>query len=84
MPKKSDPKALRRLAEMQTSESSTSAEVQSGSERGLTRQVVVSLVLPGQPSYFRRQAVSLLFLFAGVALPIAVLLVLILLSLIHI
>ena len=78
MPKKSDPKALRRLAEMQTSESSTSAEVQSGSERGLTRQVVVSLVLPGQPSYFRRQAVSLLFLFAGVALPIAVLLVLIL------
>jgi LCP family protein required for cell wall assembly len=78
VPKKSDPKALRRLAEMQTSESSMSTEAQAGNERGLTRHVVVSLVLPGQPSYFRRRTVSLLLLFAGVALPIAVLLVLVL------
>lgn len=74
MPKKSDPKALRRLSEMPLSPTTGSDDPAGTTSRGPTRAVVVSLVLPGQPSFFRRRVLSLLLLAAGVVLPLAVLL----------
>lgn len=83
MPKKSDPKALRRLAELTVSDGATTdtsdpgASMPSGSTRGASWSVVMGLVLPGSPSYFRRRALSLALLSCGVALPIAVFVVLV-------
>ena len=83
MPKKSDPKALRRLAELSvtadsvSTESSVDSSTSSGSVRGPSWSVVAGLVFPGSPSYFRRQALSLVLLMCGVVLPVAVLVVLV-------
>jgi LCP family protein required for cell wall assembly len=87
VPKKSDPKALRRLAELSvgadatstdsSSASSTTNEATNGPTRGPSWSVVGALVLPGSPSYFRRRVLSLVLLLCGVVLPVAVLAVLI-------
>lgn len=82
MPKKSDPKALRRLAELSVTDESTidssgpGVSTPTGSTRGPSWSVVAGLILPGSSSYSRRRALSLVLLLCGVVLPIAVLAVL--------
>ena len=82
MPKKSDPKALRRLAELSVTDESTAdssglgVSTPTGSTRGPSWSVVAGLIFPGSSSYFRRRVLSLVLLLCGVVLPIAVLAVL--------
>jgi len=78
MARKSDPKALHRLAELSmkldsvSSESSIGPSKTDGSPPGPSWSVLAGLVLPGWPSYFRRRALSLILLMCGVVLPVAV------------
>jgi len=83
VPKKSDPKALRRLAELSVDVEPASDDgrgastTDEDSSRGPSWSVLAGLVLPGSASYFRRRALSLALLMGGVALPVAVLAVLV-------
>ncbi|NDD96503.1 MAG: LytR family transcriptional regulator, partial [Actinobacteria bacterium] len=76
MSKKSEQKALRRLAEMSSTPiPPTSGDTPTSSGRGPTRAVLSGLVLPGVPSFRRRPALSYALLFTGVVLPVAVVVV---------
>ncbi|NDE59652.1 MAG: LytR family transcriptional regulator, partial [Acidimicrobiia bacterium] len=76
MSKKSEQKALRRLAEMSSTPiPPTSGDTPTSSGRGPTRAVLSGLVLPGVPSFRRRPALSYALLFTGVVLPLAVVVV---------
>ncbi|NDB05141.1 MAG: LytR family transcriptional regulator [Acidimicrobiia bacterium] len=76
MSRKSEQKALRRLAEMSSTPTPpTSGETPTSSGRGPTRAVLSGLVLPGVPSFRRRPALSYALLFTGVVLPLAVVVV---------
>ena len=76
MSKKSEQKALRRLAEMSSTPTTpTSDETPTTPGRGPTRAVLGGLVLPGVPSFRRRPALSYALLFTGVMLPVAVVVV---------
>ncbi|NDA76795.1 MAG: LytR family transcriptional regulator [Actinobacteria bacterium] len=76
MSKKSEQKALRRLAEMSSTPiPPTSGDTPTSPGRGPTRAVLGGLVLPGVPSFRRRPALSYALLFTGVVLPVAVVVV---------
>ena len=76
MSKKSEQKALRRLAEMSSTPiPPTSGDTPTSPGRGPTRAVLGGLVLPGVPSFRRRPALSYALLFTGVVLPLAVVVV---------
>ena len=76
MSRKSEQKALRRLADMSSTPTPpTSGDTPTSPGRGPTRAVLGGLVLPGVPSFRRRPALSYALLFTGVVLPVAVVVV---------
>ncbi|MFZ9564205.1 MAG: hypothetical protein ACO3AT_03365, partial [Ilumatobacteraceae bacterium] len=76
MSRKSEQKALRRLADMSSTPiPPTSGDTPTSPGRGPTRAVLGGLVLPGVPSFRRRPALSYALLFTGVVLPVAVVVV---------
>jgi len=65
----SEHKALKRLADMDTSHSNPSAE--GLNKRGPSGAVIGALIVPGSPSFFRRKGLSAGLLFLGFVIPIA-------------
>ena len=69
----SDHKALKRLAEMDSS-TTTPSDDESG-KRGPSGSVIGALLVPGAPSLFRRTTLSAALLLLGVVIPIATIVV---------
>ena len=69
----SDHKALKRLADMDTS-TSTSSEPES-QKRGPSGAVLGALIAPGSPSFFRNWLLSALLLLLGFVIPVATIVV---------
>ena len=69
----SEPKALKRLADMDSS-TTTPSDDESG-KRGPSGSVIGALLVPGAPSLFRRTTLSAALLLLGVVIPIATIVV---------
>lgn len=65
----SDHKALKRLADMDTSSSTPSDD--GSQKRGPSGAVVGALIVPGAPSLFRRKTLSAVLLLLGFVIPVA-------------
>lgn len=69
-----DPKALRRLADMDAGATAVVPDEprnESPTGRGPAGAVLASLVMPGAPSFFRRRALSVALIFFGALVPLA-------------
>lgn len=69
----SDHKALKRLADMDSSTSTVTSTTgnAASSQRSPTRAVVGALLVPGAPSLFRRKALSAALILLGFVIPVA-------------